>query len=273
MPDIESSYSRGIEKAETSIVYSRYAWDCETEAVSSTSHHIDEEGQRYGGIYIGETYTNSHNATNIKEIKVSCSRKDVNIIPNQVNIEKEDDIHIIESNVLSEDNTVSLHSNCKIESRKNSNLINSTIQNNSMNVDENKIEILETIDDEATNSPSQNIIFPSEPEDNKSNKTEVYSDSREHKSILKCVIMTSLLVCLLILSIIFIRTFKAFDFSTIINIIIFMVTTIFIKLCRTFLVIFSSIYCFELIRSLFSTITYEIVEFFQLSFDRFITYF
>ena len=142
-----------------------------------------------------------------------------------------------------------------------------------MNVDENRIEILEVIDEVATDSPSPDIIFPADPEDNTTNEIEAYSDSREHKSIMKCVMITSLLACLLILSVTFIRTFKFFNFSTNINLTIFMVTTISIKLLRTFFVIFSSIYCFESIRSLFSTITNEIVEFFQLALDRFITYF
>ena len=132
VPDIESSYSCGIERAETSIAYSRYAWDRETEAISSTSRYVDEESQRYGGIYLGNTSMNSSNATKINENEVISTTKDVNILPNQVNIEKEGDIQIIESNVLSENKTVSLDSNCKIGNRKNSNLINSTIQNNTI---------------------------------------------------------------------------------------------------------------------------------------------
>ena len=140
-----------------------------------------------------------------------------------------------------------------------------------MNLDENKIEVLETIDEAASNSPSTNTIFPSDPEDNTAIKTKVYSESREHKSIIKFVTITSLLMSLSILGIAFIRTFMDFNFSTVTNVIISMVLTLFLKLCRTFLVIFTSIYCFELIRSLFLTITNEVVEFLQLAYDRFIT--
>ena len=51
------------------------------------------------------------------------------------------------------------------------------------------------------------------------------------------------------------------------------VITIFLKLFRTFIVIFSSIYCFELIRSLFSTIINETIESFQLLCNRVISCF
>ena len=273
MPDIDSSSNCGIEKAGTSTTHSRYAWDVDTEAGTSTSNHNEREIHRYGGIYIGETRKNSHDATNMNENEVKCSTKYVNILPNQLSIENEDEIHIIEANVLSENKTESLHSNCKIEHQKNNNLCNSNIQNNTMNADENKIEVLETIDDEATNAPSPNMIFPSDPEDNMPNETKLYSESREHKSIMKFVKVTSLLLFCSILIISFISYIWNFNFSITTKISVFMVFTIFSKLCRTFLVIFASIYCFELIRSLFSTITNEIVEYFQIVHDRFITFF
>ena len=160
------------------------------------------------------------------------------MLPNQVNIETQDEIHIIESNVLSEDKSVSLHPHWKVEHRINSNMFNPNIPNNTMNLDVNKIEVLETIDEAASNSPSTNTIFPSEPEDNTAIKTKVYSESREHKSIIKFVTITSLLMSLSILGIAFIRTFMDFNFSTVTNVIISMVLTLFLKLCRTFLVIF-----------------------------------
>ena len=71
-----------------------------------------------------------------------------------------------------------------------------------MSMDENEIEVLETIDDAATDSSSPNMIFPSDPEGNTANETEVYSESRKHKSIVKFVTITSFLLCLSILSII-----------------------------------------------------------------------
>ena len=270
---IESSSNRVKEESETNIAISRNAWDCKTEAGSSTLHCNDKESHKYGGIYTGETSLNSPNPTNMNEKKFNCLTEDVNMLPNQVNIETQDEIHIIESNVLSEDKSVSLHPHCKVEHRINSNMFNPNIPNNTMNLDENKIEVLETIDEAASNSPSTNTIFPSDPEDNTAIKTKVYSESREHKSIIKFVTITSLLMSLSILVIAFIRTFMDFNFSTVTNVIIFMVLTLFLKLCRTFLVIFSSIYCFELIRSLFLTMTNETVEFFQTLRNRFIAYF
>ena len=45
----------------------------------------------------------------MNEKKFNCLTEDVNMLPNQVNIETQDEIHIIESNVLSEDKSVSLH--------------------------------------------------------------------------------------------------------------------------------------------------------------------
>ena len=273
IPDIESNCSSVIERGGTSIAYSRYAGDCNTEAVSSISHYIDGENQKYGGIYVGETSISSPNATNINENEVISSTKNVDMLPNQVNIESEDSIHIIESKHSSEAKTVSLHHNCNIEHRKNSYLINTNTQNDTANVDENRIEVLETIDDESTNSPSPNMSFPSDREGNTTYETEDYNESREHKSILKCVMITSLFLLILTLTITFIRFLKGFNLDTITKIILFMVFTILVKLCRTFMVIFSSIYCFELVRSLFMIITNDTVEFFQSAYDRFIAYF
>ena len=273
MPDIESNSNCGIETAGTSIAHPRYAWDNETEVGTSTSNCNERKIHCYGGIYIGETRSNSHDDKKINENEVKCSTKYVNMVPNQVNIEHEAEIHIIESNVLSEDKTESVYSNCKIEHHKNNNLCNSNIQNYTINVDENRIEVLETIDDETTNYSSPNMIFPSDPEDNIANETILYSESREHKSIMKFVKVTSLLLFCSILSLSFISYIWGFKFITTTKIAVFMVIIILSKLCRTFLVIFSSIYCFELVRSLFLTITNEVVEFFQLAYDRFITSF
>ena len=269
----ESRPSHGIENAETSIKHSRYAWDCKPEASSSTPHDNDEYNQRYGGIYIGETSINSLDSTKMNKKDVKCSINDVNLLPNQVMVLEEERMHAIESNDLSEDKSVSLHSNDNIEQSQNSNSSKSNIQNNVIDVDENAIEVLETIDDEAANSPSPNNIFPSGPIDNTADAIEVYNDSREHKAISKVVTITFFLLIFSIFSIGFIRSFMDLNFSTITNIIIFMIMTITIKLFRTFFVILSSIYCFELIRSLFFTITNETVEFFQLVHNRCISHF
>ena len=246
-----------------------------TKVSSAASSNKDRQSQRYGGIYIGETSINSPDASNMNKNEIRLSTIDVNTLPNQVIIEKEDQIHNIESNDLSEDKTVSLHSNDKTEHRANSNLCNLNTQNNAMNIDENEIEVLESIDDVVNNFPPRNMIFPADPLDNDGRAMMVYNDSREHKSISKFVNITSLLLLLVILSLIlttFIRVFMDFDLSKITNVIIFMVHTIFLKLLRTFLVIVSSVYCFELVRSLFSSIINETVELFQLARDRFTMY-
>ena len=269
----ESRSSHGKEKVETSIKHSRYAWDCKPGASSSTSHDNDKGNQRYGGIYVGETSINSLNSSNMNKKDVKCSTNDINLLPNQVMVLEEERMHGIESNDLPEDKSVSLHSNDNIEQSENRSSSNSNIQNKMIDVDENAIEVLETIDDEAANSPSLNNIFPSGPVDNTADAIEVYNDSREHKSISKFVSITFFLLFFSIFSIVFIRSFMDLNFSTITNIIIFMIATIIIKLSRTFLVILSSIYCFELIRSLFFTITNETVEFFQLVHNRLISYF
>ena len=270
---IESRSTHGIQKAESNIANSRYDSDCKTKAGSFTSHYTARKSQKYGGIYVGETSLNSPTATNLNEKDLNCSTIEVNVLPNQVSIENEDEIHILELNGSSDDKTLSLHSNSKFERKENSNVCNLNIQNDTVSVGENKIEVLMTMDDAATNSSSPNMIFPSDPVDDTANEPELYSESREHKSILKFVTMTSILLFLSILSITFIRTFIGFNLSTIANVIAFTAILIFVKLCRTFLVIFSSIYCFELIHSLFRTIANETVEFFQLAHDRFIAYF
>ena len=159
----ESRPSHGIEKIEQSVKHSRYAWDCKPEASSSTPHDKDKDNQRYGGIYVGEASIDSLNITNMNKHDVNCSRNDVNLLPNQVMILEEERMHVIESNDLSEDKSVSLHSNDNIEQSENRSSSNSNIQNKMIDVDENAIEVLETIDDEAANSPSLNSIFPSGP--------------------------------------------------------------------------------------------------------------
>ena len=150
---------------------------------------------------------------------------------------------------------------------------NPNLQNNVRNMDENRIEVLETIDDAVTSTHSPDVIFPSAPLDNAFDATEVYKDSREHQSIMKFVAITFLFLFLSIFLIIFIRTFLGFNLSTVTKFIIVIMITIFLKLFRTFMVIFSSIYCFELIRSLFSTIINETIESFQLLYNRVINCF
>ena len=140
-------------------------------------------------------------------------------------------------------------------------------------MDENRIEVLETIPDAATSTHSPDMIFPSDHLDNAFNTTEVYKDSREHESIMKFVTIISLFLFLSIFSIIFIRTFLGFDLSKVTNLILVLVITIVLKLFRTFILIFSSIYCFELIRSLFSAIINETFEFLLLVCDRVISNF
>ena len=271
--DIESRSSSGIKKSETSIKNSRYAWDCKPETSPSTLHDNDRETQGYGGVYVGETSERPLNSTNMNNKDVKCSTNDLNLLPNQVIIVEAEMTDVIKSNDLSEDKSPSSYSSGNNEQSENSNVCNPNIQNNAINVDENEIEVLETIDDEAANSTSPNNIFPSDPVDNTADEIELYNDSREHKSILKFVTITALLLFISILSIAFIRSFMDLNFHTVTNIIIFMILTIIIKLFRTFLVIFSSIYCFELICSLFFTITNEAFEFFQSVHNIFISYF
>ena len=201
---------------------------------------------------------------------------EITLRPNQVIHENEETIHIVEINDFSQDKSMSSNSNGNTEHQKNRNPCNPNVQDNAINVDENDIEVLEIIDDATSNSPSPNMIFPLDPVDSTADATEVYKDTREHKSISKFVTVTSLLLvsCFLwVLYKTFVRAYMGFGFSAITNIILFMLITVVCKLIRTFLVIFSSIFCFELIRSLFSTITIEIVEFFQSAHNRFISYF
>ena len=153
----ESRPCHGIERVETSIKHSRYAWDGKPEASSSTSHDDDKYNQRYGGIYVGEKSINSLDSMKMNKKDVKCSINDVNLLPNQVMISEEERIHAIESNDLSEDKSASFHSNDNIVQSQNSNSSNSNIQNNIIEVDENAIEVLETIDDEAANSSSPKV--------------------------------------------------------------------------------------------------------------------
>ena len=93
--DLESSSSPKIEKIKTSKKHSRYAWACKTEASTSASHYNNKVSQRYGGIYIGPENINPPNATNVNENEVKILTNDVNMLPNQLIVKKENKVHVI----------------------------------------------------------------------------------------------------------------------------------------------------------------------------------
>ena len=64
------------------------------------------------------------------------------MLPNQVSVQNEDEMHIIESNVLYEDKTETLHSNCKIKHQKNNNLCNVSQIEVELNKDASILKIL-----------------------------------------------------------------------------------------------------------------------------------
>ena len=94
---------------------------------------------------------------------------------------------------------------------------------------------------------------------------------------MKSFTVTFTLLFFLTIFIIFIQCvnsmYGASNWSEIVNIIIVITCVICIKFLRTFLVIISSIYCFDVIGELFSTIVTEIKEFFQDAYDEYKSYY
>ena len=120
----------------------------------------------------------------------------------------------------------------------------------------------------------KNDVFPSDIEQNTVKTTEAYKDSRECKSIIKSVIITFIVIISIPIFFFFAhRTINPHNGSKIADIIILITYTIIWKLFRSLFVIISSICCFEVIGALFSTMVTDIIDFFQLAFDRCIIYF
>ena len=151
---------------------------------------------------------------------------------------------------------------------------NNTINNSDIpdvlaieNADE--IAVVKKSEDPGATSPPKNVVFPSDIEQNTVNTTEAYKDSKECKSIIKSVTITFIVIISIPIFFFFAhRTINPHNGSKIADIIILITYTIIWKLFRSLFVIISSIYCFEVIGTLFSTMVSDIIESIQRAYDR-----
>ena len=131
------------------------------------------------------------------------------------------------------------------------------------------MKVLETIENVTADLSTASEIFPSNLEWNTFETNEVYKDSREYKSITKFVTITVLLLFFIPIFSVFIRIINADPWSNKVSLVILTTYIICVKLLRTFIVIVSSIYCFDMIRALFSTIVEQLAGLIQECYDRF----
>ena len=229
------------------------------------------EVEDYGGIYIGSPRFSNSRATDKNRFEVHHSHDSYNALPNQVVNEENQtsqpitlniELHqaVDEVNISPTDSTQMKQMSNNSRNRLNGDQI-------SGQHDENDIDIIEVIDYKVSDLAPSNAIFPIESEDSTVKISKLYKDSREYKSIVKSVTVTYLsifLILILPLLGIFIQTHGAFHFSHDVNMCIIVMCTIVWKLFRSFVVIVTSIYCFDIIRSLFTTMISDINDFFRM---------
>ena len=107
-----------------------------------------------------------------------------------------------------------------------------------------------------THDPTQNHIFPQDLED----PTEIileYENSKEHRSIRKSLLISGIYFSFILIPIIVIQII--YKYENIIKIFVSLYV-MFSKLFRTFAVIFTSIYCYELVHVLFCELLSDVKD-------------
>ena len=254
-------------KASISEIFQKNPFEDDTFKTHDAEHSKVED---YGGIYIGSPRIINSRATDNK-IANHNSYDSCNMLPNQVSNEDKNTSQPIQINIelhqAMEEVDISPTNPTQIRSMSNHsrNRLNGNQRSGQHN--ENDIDVVEVIDDEVSDLTPSNVVFPTESEDNTVEISKLYKDSREYKSIVKSITVTYLsifLILILPLLGIFIQTHGAFHFGQDVNLCIIVMCTIVWKLFRSFVVIATSIYCFDIIRSLFLTMMSDIYEFFQM---------
>ena len=110
-----------------------------------------------------------------------------------------------------------------------------------------------------SHDPKQNHIFPQDLEDPTVIILE-YENSKEHRSIRKSLLISGMYLSFIFTTIIVIQIIYKYE-----NIIMIFVSlyVMFSKLFRTFAVIFTSIYCYELVHALFWEIISDVKDSFE----------
>ena len=113
--------------------------------------------------------------------------------------------------------------------------------------------------------PPSNEAFPFEIEDDIDEKNQDYKDSKEHIAIMKSVVISAAYLFSIALPFIFVH---AAHFNQRVIFVFIAILLSLLNIFRTFAITLASIYCFELIRTLFSTIVNDIIEFHRDIYDR-----
>ena len=218
------------------------------------------ENEKYGGIYIGEPVFDSPIPASRYETDNSTSIEQVVTLPNQVGIEEESEannvtvvVTVIPSSLKDEVPNANSNKNTpKIRSIRSLNLES---HHEAIDVDAESIIVV----------PPSNEAFPFEIEDDIDEKNQDYKDSKEHKAIMKSVVISAAYLFSIALPFIFVH---AAHFNQRVIFVFIAILVSFLKIFRTFAITLASIYCFELIRTLFSTIVNDIIEFHRDIYDR-----
>ena len=235
----------------------------------SPANDLNTESDLYGGIYTGEISLHLTKAASKNKHMHQLSIDSSNFSSNQVKVEDQEAVKTFTKAIVSihleEEPAISTNAT-KAKRPKEHDL---TVNYEEQSVIENEIEVLESIENTTANLSTASEIFPSNLEWSTFETNEVYKDSREYKSITKFVTITVLLLLFLPIFSVFIRIINADPWSNTVSLIILTTYIICVKLLRTFLVIVSSIYCFDMIRALFSTMVEQLAGLIQEYYDRF----
>ena len=223
---------------------------------------------------MGDTHLESSKSNNTNDNEVVSTIELVNHLPNQVSTERENEaneitvsveLHPIKDamNVL----PTLISENSSTDERSITSTNRDTVR--SCIIKTNKGLKLVRDDSISAISPMDQV-FPLDLERGKVETSEAYKDSREYKSIMKSVTLSSLLLFLIPILFIF---FHTAIMNEMVGTIFFVLFMILCKVFRSFVVMFGSIYCFELVRLLFSTMITNTVESFQETCTRFRNYF
>ena len=255
-----------------------------------TTYEVDKS-EDYGGIYIGDKTSQSvenGSELNTKNLKnTDEERNKIEVIPealkksNETNLNIQHNILSLESltvlpnTVTSEEiitnefvssivvdgtlaNKTSLAKNVNLEgsSNINKNKSSDVIISKTYIINRDAMENINSTEASETYDPTQNHIFPQDLED----PTEIileYENSKEHRSIRKSLLISGIYFAFILIPIIVIQII--YKYENIIKIFVSLYV-MFSKLFRTFAVIFTSIYCYELVHVLFCELLSDVKD-------------
>ena len=255
---------------------------------------------KYGGIYTGEQISEAQSRNMVRETRMNAAdstsqnedansclaiqersmdivvihRAEVNCSENQLKSHSSESIIqncILPNTVLNEE--AGLSTDIAISSVPDATQLRNNIQegtshdkNNkktllvdctSENREENHIERINVIEGSVISEPASNVVLPFE-SDEASEIIEEYKDSKERRSIIKSVVISAMYFLLIVVSVIIIQIIYRYEKIGFIFASLYVMLS---KLFRSFAVIITSVYCFELVHALFLEIIADMKEF------------